>query len=83
MSRISQREARRLKKRAEAAELELDLQRNAWAVEWPRGTHIGSSRPPEGVASAIRTARKLRHAVVVIAREDGETLYYALPLGLR
>lgn len=78
---ISQREARRLRKRV--AELEdLDWQRwSSWASDFPGGTHIAAvdvSALPKSI-SAIETARKLKHAV--IALNDGETVrFYALPL---
>lgn len=79
--RISQREARGWRKRAIAAEHKLDIQANHWVKEWPNGVHIASERSVLAhTSSSIRTARKLGHAVVVVAREDGELIYYACPV---
>ena len=78
--KISQRETRRLRKRVEALEADQERQRSTWANDYPGGTHIASSTPDATVVAAIRTARKLKHAVVSIERQDGEVNYFALPV---
>lgn len=78
--RISQREARRLRKRLgelERAELQ---RRNAWANGWPGGVHLGATLPSDELRGAIKTARKLRHAVVATVTDNGMVQFYALPL---
>lgn len=77
---ISQRDARNLRKRVATLEAEREAQRRAWSTEWPGGTHITSVAAPAAEASAIRTARRLRHAVVATVRDNGEVLFYALPV---
>lgn len=75
---ISQAEARRYRKRATELERILDGQRNAWSQTFPNGTNIGTTSAPESTVTAIRTARKLGHAVVVV-QHGSELLFYALP----
>jgi hypothetical protein len=61
-------------------ELQEETRRNAWSQEWPDGTDIGGPTGIDPVAiSAIRTARKLKHAVVVI-EHDSKLHFLALPL---
>lgn len=72
--RISQREARRLRKRVAVLE---DLERrrySAWAREYPSGTHVGSISWPgrNTTTEAVRVARLLGHAVIVTV--DGTEL---------
>ena len=55
-------------------------QRNAWTQEWPGGGHIGAVAVEVGCSSAIRTARKLKHAVVCTVRDNGEVQFYAVQL---
>lgn len=77
--KISQREARRLKKRVEQLENELNGQRNAWARDYPGGTNIGRVDGVFLMAGKVGVARQLAHAVVAV--NDGENLLlYALPL---
>lgn len=78
--KISQREARRLQQQVARLENQMDNQRNAWSQAWPGGVHLGSSSPSIELTSAIKTARKLRHAVVVNCPSAGTLEYYALPL---
>lgn len=79
--RISQREARRLRQRVGELEREREGQRSAWCGEYPGGTHIASVVAGGSQADVIRTARKLRHAVVCTVRDSGEILFHALPVG--
>lgn len=66
--KISQREARRLRKQVAAFE-ELEMRRlRSWASEWPTGVEITNAVYDQtgAIPTAIRTARKLGHAVVVV-----------------
>lgn len=80
--RISQREARLLRKRVAQLEGELQRQRCAFSRECPGGTYISAhnfGNQEHCVLVAAKTARKLGHAVV--ATVDGAQLtLYALPL---
>lgn len=81
--RISQREARRLRKRVEELERQQNQQRSRWAQEFVGGTQIatdqhGNAQSP--VPVAVRTARMLRHAVVVVGDETANLRFFALPL---
>ena len=81
-SHISQREARRLRKRVAALEAAENARRNLWVQEWPRGVEIVRAQfASDGqVTTAIRTARALRHAVVALADAEGMVRFMALPL---
>lgn len=77
---ITQREARAL--RARVAELErLEEHRRAtWFSDYPDGMHIGSFTVNDVTAAKVRTARLLKHAVVVTNGNVGELHFYALPV---
>lgn len=81
MSVISQREARRLKKRVEELEYLLENERRIWGAEYPGGVHIATAAygKDSTVNMAVMTARKLKHAVVAIA-DDTSIRLHALPL---
>ncbi len=80
-TRISQREARRMKKRIAELENVFAQQRNAWVSEWPRGVHISSLTCPTDATAAIRITRKLGHAVVCTTGRSADVVdFYALPL---
>lgn len=81
MTRISQREARRLRKRVESLERQIKNQRQRWGAEYLGGVEISrvSYEPFAPVPLAIRTARKLDHGVAVIADDNGEVRFIALP----
>jgi hypothetical protein len=79
MSKISQREARRLKKRVDELEREIDGQRRNWSNDWPGGVHIATAENEKANAEKIQVARKLGHAVV--ATDAGDRIEFrALPL---
>lgn len=80
---ISQREARRLRKRVEELELQEDRRRRAWSQEWFGGVNIATAEfnALDRIPVAIRTARMLGHAVVVIGSDGGDLRFMALPLG--
>lgn len=80
--KISQREARRLRKRVAELERVIDNQRNAWAADYINGTHLVTvERGIIGFEAfgMLAAARKLKHAVVINAHSDG-VKFYALPL---
>lgn len=80
---ISQREARRLRKRVEELENAEDVRRRRWGLDWPDGIEITRMKYETGdapVATAIYTARKLRHAVVAVTDGTGLIRFVALPL---
>jgi hypothetical protein len=78
--KISQREARRLRKRVSELESVLANQRRLYAQEWTGGTEIGTATFTEDiVTTAIRTARRLNHAVVVVGNETRTIRFIALP----
>lgn len=80
--RISQREARRLRKRVAELESGIEKQRRVWGQEYIGGVQIASSKWAEDspVPAQVKVARKLGHAVVV-SGDDNQTLYFhALPL---
>lgn len=77
---ISQREARRLRKRVAELEAMERRRRNAWNAEYPGGTHIGSFKFDERTDEAFRVAMLLGHALVIGGRnDDGTRRIYALP----
>ena len=65
-----------------AAEKQLNDQRRSWAEEWPGGIQIGALDLPADLFAAIRTARKLRHAVVVadVGMNTTRAAFFGLPL---
>ena len=78
--RISQREARRLRARVIALETEREDARRTYASNYPSGTNIArmSIACDGAILSAIKTARALRHAVVVTTCGN-ELMFYATP----
>ena len=78
---ISQREARALRKRVDDLENLIRRERNAWSSEYPGGTHLGgfSWNGDTHIASAAYTARRLGHAVIVVASSKTQLELYALP----
>lgn len=81
-TRISQREARRLRKRVNELEAD-DMQRlNAYAREWPGGVEIASMTIESGYQpEQIHVARKLGHAVVALT--DGKAVIRFVALRLK
>lgn len=79
---ISQREARRLRKRVEQFERMERDRGNAWCRDWPMGTNIGRVQlePNSYLVGAIRTSRLLKHAVVVSCDEAGLVNFHSMPL---
>ena len=80
---ISQREAQRLRREVEGLKGAERQRRNNWATQYPGGTHLTNRKwePDSDIVAMIRTARKLKHAVVVTADDSGVVHFFALPLG--
>lgn len=78
--RISQREARRLRKRVDELE-RLEVRRNcAWIAEYPAGVHLATiSVYPHDYATVV-TARKLGHACVLVPDAKDSVRIYASPM---
>lgn len=77
--KISQREARRLRKRVAELEREATATWNEWRPEYWPGTRIATEpNATEHARAAIETARRLKHRV--IATVDGIGIaFYAKP----
>lgn len=82
MSKISQREARRLRKRIAELEKQERDRGNAWCQDWPNGIRIGevALSAESQLTGAILTARKLNHAVVASCNEQGRVTFHAMRL---
>jgi hypothetical protein len=82
MNVISQREARRLRRLVAELEQQEHERLQSWATRWPGGVNIVSSKwaANDAVPMAIRTARKLGHAVIALADDDGAVRFIALSL---
>ena len=81
MSKISQREARRLRKRVSELERAEESRRNVWVNEYPGGAHIGTINCASLTADVmVKVARQCGHAVVAV-NGTNEIRLYALPLG--
>ncbi len=76
--KISQREARRLRKRVTELEQAVSRQRSVYAQEWLGGIDIGREAMETTTATAIRTARRLGHAVVAVGDETDTVRFIAL-----
>ena len=77
---ISQREARRLKKRVEELEHQEYVRRRAWATEYPGGTLLDTIAVQNAEWHIVNTARKLGHAVVVVPDKEDYLRVYGLRL---
>lgn len=82
MSKISQREARRLRKRVDELEEIIQKQHRSWSSSYPGGTHIATqpyNAETDFLPAIVKVSRQLGHAVVVV--NDGPKLmFYGLPL---
>lgn len=81
MNKISQAEARRLKRRVEELEREERRRRNVYLSVYPGGINIAQATynsVDSFLPAVVKNSRLLGHAVVVV--NDGATLrYYAIP----
>lgn len=81
MAPISQREARRLMKQVAELQRQIKNQRARWSQDYFGGVEIGRAQwePNGAIPTAIRTARKLDHAVVAVGDDSGGVRFVALP----
>jgi hypothetical protein len=79
-TKISQREARRLKKRVEELERRDKDRANRWKSDYVGGRNICTVKfePRDVAIVAINTARLLDHYVVVTTRDDGTIQFFAV-----
>lgn len=81
MSKISQVEARRLRKRVQQLESMERERRMRYARDYPGGVNIATSTyssAEDFLPAVVNNSRQLGHAVVVVA--DGRVLrFYAIP----
>jgi hypothetical protein len=80
MAKISQREARALKRRVAQLENDFKRQRESWIAEWPGGVHIDNITVQHAEWHIAKTARRLGHAVVVVPGDQPQLKVYACPL---
>lgn len=75
--KISQREARRLKKQVAELMGRMDAQRRTWGRDYP-GVHILTMQKTETIdgtdIATLRTARTLGHTLVVTM--EGDAIYF-------
>lgn len=77
--RMSQREAKRWRKRALDAEDVLFRQKRHYWKDWPSSVVIGRIVSSDKVLGAVKTARQLEHGVVAVAQEN-EIVFFAVKL---
>lgn len=78
--KISQREARKLRKRVTELEKINEQNASAWAREYIGGVNIATVPTSEVHHAICRTARKLGHALVAVPSDNGklELILYAV-----
>jgi len=79
--KISQAEARALKRKVAELEQVLKTQRDAWLREWPNGIHLDSIQVSDALYGKLHVARKLKHAVVVTLINRNFVEFYACEIG--
>lgn len=81
MTKITQGEARRLRKRVAQLEEMIRDERRRWGASYPDGVNIGTFEmsSANAVYSAIYTASMLGHAVVCAPLSHNKFHVYALP----
>lgn len=80
--KISQREARRLKKRVAELEKMDEGRRKSWQSDYPGGVFLTGITVQPSVHAMAHTARKLGHAVVVTTNGENVVQFYALKLSV-
>jgi hypothetical protein len=78
--KISQLEARRLRRRVRELEAEQQAQRCTWKLEWPSAKIIRRYAVDDITWTAINTARALNHAVVVVPDSGNQLAFFATEL---
>lgn len=74
--KISQREARRLRKEVTRLRRIIESQNLRWSAEWPSSTVICREEVNVGTLASIRTARALHHAVIAVV-QDNKIAFFA------
>lgn len=79
--KITQNEARRLRREVKELKESRRLLTNGWLAQWPDGVHLLAMDKTDTVAeediAIVRTARKLGHPVVV-TENDGSLHFYGV-----
>jgi len=79
--KISQEEARRLQKRVGELERLREKECSSWTSDYPRGVHLGILKLDSWLFSAVKTARRLGHPVVVTHDANDQIWFYAVKEG--
>ena len=74
VKKISQAEARRLKKRVAELESANRARFNRYTSSYPGGIHLRSLSLNDVVSAELKTAQKLKHALVL--RHYGDNIFY-------
>lgn len=80
--KISQREAKTLRKRVAELERHNEQNASAWAREYIGGVHVATVSISDVSHAICKTARKLGHAVVAVQSDNGKfelSLYAVTP----
>jgi hypothetical protein len=79
--KISQREARRLRKLVNELESTELGRRRSWSQDWgPGWVQIESTTLTAVEFAAVKTARKLGHAVIVVPKDGTDVSFFAVKL---
>ena len=76
-SQISQREARRLRKRVNELERREADRVRVWSSDWPGGVHLFGVTLQSDQIACLRTAQKLGHYLIAKIDGTGSTQFYA------
>jgi hypothetical protein len=76
--KISQREARRLRKRVQELERQEEVRRRTWSREYPGGTNFHSFDLDDVSTATVATAQALGHAIVCTI-SGRRLMFFALP----
>jgi hypothetical protein len=82
MKKISQREAKHLRKRVAELERHNEQNASAWAREYIGGVHVATVSVSDVNHAICKTARKLGHALVVVPGDNGKwelSVYAVMP----
>lgn len=82
MKKISQREARQLRKRVAELEKRNEQNASAWAREYIGGVHVATVTVSDVSHAICKTARKLGHALVAVPSDNWKwelSLYAVMP----
>jgi hypothetical protein len=80
MAKISQREARSLKKQVAELKAQINRQLISWSDTWPGGTHLTSIEVSASHYHIVKTARLLGRAVVIAPAEFPKLHLYGCSL---